>query len=141
MKSLTPYPSKMTQNVNSYDTIFRWSCFDDDHTFVQETEELFGSEYQNADEADTKIRIEDGEDSFDIGRSVQKKIFGLYGEFRDKWYVSAERWDKKRRDLVGCATIKDWEWENYAEDEALDDESVLERLQEEISGIFGDPDA
>ena len=121
------------------DSIFRWSCFCTDHSFVNETEHLAGSEYQTAKEASSKIKDEDGAIAWDLGHTgypgppMQKKIFGLYGKYDNEWNLECGEWDDTREDLVGCATIMDFDWERYADEETdFVDENILPVLEDDI---------
>ena len=119
------------------DSIFRWSCFDKNHPFVNETKDVVGTEYKTPTEASKKVKFEDGQIAWDTGHQgfpghpVQKKIFGLYGHFKKKWTLTADLWDMDRKDLVGCVTILDWEWDNYSDADFVD-ENIMERLHEEL---------
>ena len=128
-----------------YNSIFNWSCFHEKHSFVQETGDLRGSEYQSVKEADSKIKIEDGEIAWDMGTTdhpgppMAKKIFGLYGLYSSTgvWHFTADTWDARRLDTVGCVTIKDWEWYHcYDEEEAFTDQNVMARLQDEVEDML-----
>ena len=116
------------------DTTFQWSSFDPkfktpfDH-----------SEYSSAEQADKMIKIEDGEIAWDMGTPnypgpPMKKI--LVGVYASNEGFTAGKWDKKRKDLVGCATVKDWEWEQqvgFEEDEEFTEDLVLARLKDELT--------
>jgi hypothetical protein len=125
------------ENIHETDTVFRWSCFDTAHSFVFETNAVVGSEYQNAEDADVKIKQEDGNYAFDIRRNVEKKIYGLYGGYNGAWLVTPGLWDKNRSDLIGCVTILDWNWFDYTEEEPFTDENVLHCLLNEVEEFFG----
>ena len=47
--------------------------------------------------------------------SLQKFIFGIYGTKNAKTgrQLTAEKFDSNAKNLLGCATIKDWEWEKW----------------------------
>jgi len=53
---------------------------------------------------------------FDTGQFVQKFIFGICGTKNVKtgWELTAATFDSNAKNLLGCATIRDWEWETYA---------------------------
>ena len=124
------------------DSIFRWSSFDPRFNVLpEEPHDLLGYEYKTPKEADTRIKMEDGEIAWDLGHSnypgppMRKMLFGIYG----KDTFIADEWDANRPDLVGAATIKDWEWCEYTgeyyegEEDPFTAEAVLARLNEEIS--------
>jgi hypothetical protein len=124
------------------DRVFSYSCFDTAHPFVQATVEFRGSEYKTAAEAADKIKYEDGEIAWDYGTPthpgspMRKMLFGLYGKYDNGWNLSADVFDKTRKDLVGCATIKDWGWGEFVDEEAgFTEENVLKVLKSLIRSL------
>ena len=138
----------MTHANPLYESVFQWSSF---------TPQFFGggtdfprekSEYTCPQMADDCIKIEDGEIAWDTPEKypMHKKLFGIYGMFSTNGCsLTADVWDKNRTDLIGAATIKNWEWAEYVggwdEEEESDtenaftDENVLQRLQCEVEEI------
>ena len=117
-------------------TAFQWSSFDPRFKTPFDR-----SEYNSPKEADTRIKTEDGEIAWDLGTPnhpgppMRKILVGVYAS--DDGFV-AGKWDKKRKDLVGCATVKDWEWDQqvgFDEDEEFTEELVLARLELELEVI------
>ena len=118
------------------DTAFQWSSFDPRFKTPFDR-----SEYDSPEEADIRIRTEDGEIAWDMstpdqhGPPMRRILVGIYAS--DDGFV-AGKWDKKRKDLVGCATVKDWEWDRYGRfdaDEEFTEERVLARLELELKII------
>jgi hypothetical protein len=120
--------------IESY---FRWSFFD----ASIDIETFFGqeSEYKSPIEAENKHKIEDGEIAFDTGEPMYKFIFGIYSTPTMRRKFTADTFKKEHPNLVGCATILNWEWDRfYSEDEDVDDfrhEIVLEVLESEVEEL------
>ena len=121
---------------------FQWTSFCKDFLNGGEALPCGKSEYCTPKEAADRIKVEDGERAFDTGQIVQKFIFGLYGTKHAKngWQITAAKFDPKGKNLLGCATIKDWEWETYAEleeEEEFTEKNVLEYLNGEVEYLTG----
>ena len=122
---------------------FCWSCFNSDIDFLREFIDKHNgkNEYATEEEADEKIRVEDGEQAFDTGQIMRKMLFGIYGyPVNGKWKLQADDWDLTNRHLLGCATVLDWEWyRDFGIDEdvteTFDKEIILQRLQEEVEDL------
>ena len=121
-------------------TTFRWSSFDTKFDIIPKDGDYLGYEYATPEQADSLIKIEDGEIAWDLGTTnypgppIRKILVGVYAS--DAGFV-AGKWDKDRKDLVGCATVKDWEWDRYVgyedeEDKQFTEELVLARLEYEL---------
>ena len=114
------------------ESVFRWSYFYCDTNFVP-----YDSEYPDPDTAESMHRFEDGQIAFDTGQEVRKMLFGIYAGKTEAGLLifSANEWDKRRGDLIGSATVMDWEWDRQVGDVEFTEENVLERLQEETSKL------
>jgi len=69
---------------------------------------------------------------------AHKAYFGIYDRSEmddDKWDLYADIWDKSHMDLVGCATIKDWEWLEVSGNETFDKGVILDCLNSELTEI------
>lgn len=116
------------------ESFFWWSQFSYAHPFLKDY--VGKLEYEYAGEADAKMQVEDGEIAFDTGQTMRKVIFGIYGGRNDgTWKLQADQWDPKRRDCIGCATIRDWEWEQFTGEEDFDKDKILEAVQEDIAEL------
>ena len=114
------------------ESVFRWSYFYDDTNFVP-----YDSEYPDAETAESIHRLEDGQIAFDTGQEVRKMLFGIYAGKTEAGLLifSANEWDRRKGDLIGSATVTDWEWNRQAGDVEFTEENVLERLQYETSKL------
>jgi hypothetical protein len=114
------------------ESVFRWSYFYDDTNFVPSD-----SEYSNAELAENMHRFEDGQIAFDTGQEIRKMLFGIYAGKTEAGMLifSADKWDKRRGNLIGSATVMDWEWDRQAGDVEFTEEKVLEVLQDEVSEL------
>ena len=120
---------QLTEFMNN--TIFRWSSFDPCFDVLpEEPHDFKGYEYASPEQANTLIKAEDGEIAWDLGTAshpgppIRKMLFGIYG--KDKFV--ADKWDITRKDLVGAATIKDWEWCEYGDGDVYDGEDDWEDM-------------
>ena len=123
---------------------FQWTSFNKDFFDKGEALPRGKSEYRSPKEAADKIKAEDGERAFDTGQIMQKFIFGIYGtkHAKDGWKITAAKFDSKAKNLLGCATIKDWEWEEYTElgDRVeFTEENVLKYLGWEVEDLTDYP--
>jgi hypothetical protein len=123
-------------NVTMIESYFRWSNFDAKIDIAA----FFGQdpEYQTPKEAETKHKIEDGEIAFDTGEPMYKLIFGIYSAPTMRRTFTADVFKKSHPNLVGCATILNWEWyQHYGSDEVDDflSENVLEVLESEVEEL------
>jgi hypothetical protein len=119
---------------------FQWTSFSKDFFNKGESLPRGKSEYRSPKEAVERMKVEDGERAFDTGQIMQKFIFGIYGtkHAKDGWKITAAKFDPKGKKLLGCATIKDWEWETYAElddVEEFTEQNVLEYLGWEVEDL------
>ena len=124
------------------DTIFHWSCFTEALNFLP-----FESKFDTPVAAEEYHNFKDGEIAFDNGQELRHLLFGIY--YSDGIYT-ADKWDRKRKDLVGAAGILNFEWEQCAdhgdipedigEDEDIFQEDwVFARLNWEVS-MLNEPD-
>jgi hypothetical protein len=120
------------------DSIFQWSSFSKKFCDLGKDFPIERSEYKNAKEATERIRSEDGERAFDTGQIMRKMLFGIYDDSKGhKIQFSAAKWNHEAANLIGAATIKDWEWEQYTEEEEenFTEKNVLARLSTEVEEI------
>ena len=116
---------------------FSWSCFQ--QSCIEGVRDFlpkeYNSEYRDPVRAKSEAEMMDGEIAFDIGRPVQVALFGLYGGYSEgRWSLTAAEYDLARPDLIGCTTIRDWEWVRGTE-EAFDRKEVFAYLQCETEGL------
>jgi hypothetical protein len=136
-----PQPAPVSKMRFLKDSAFQWSSFTDEFFRHGSDFPRERSEYWSAQEADEKIKYEDGEIAFDTPENIptQKMLFGIYGYFVEGkgWELSAHLWNVHMPGLIGCATIKDWEWERYADATAgsFTIEKVHSRLQSEVKAL------
>ena len=126
-------------------SIFQWSCFDPKVNFLS-----WESKLDSPEAAEVYHKMKDGEIAWDLGTpshpgpSMRHMMFGLY--YSDENLFTADKWDKGRTDLVGCACIRDWEWEQWADSHDIPDdldedadvfqeEYVLNRLCREVTAL------
>jgi hypothetical protein len=119
---------------------FQWTSFCKDFFNEGKSFPREKSEYRTPKEAVDRMKVEDGERAFDTGQIMQKFIFGIYGtkHAKDGWKITAAKFDSKGKNLLGCATIKDWEWVEYTElgDRVeFTEENVLEYLNWEVAAL------
>jgi len=127
----------MSTNNPLLETIFQWSSFVPQFFNCGEDFLISRSEYASAKQAESQIKLEDGESAWDDdGHPMRKMLFAIYGDVAQKngWHFQTDDWDSNRTDLIGCVTIKDWEWERYAGEDIEDftEENVRERLYAEL---------
>ena len=115
--------------------LFQWSSFAKKFCDKGKDFPIERSEYKNAKEATERIKFEDGERAFDTGQIMRKMLFGIYDDSsKDEIQFSASKWNHEAANLIGAATIKDWEWEQFADEdeESFTEKNVLAHLSMEI---------
>ena len=120
------------------DTIFHWSCFTKELNFLP-----FESKFDSPVAAEKWHNFKDGEIAFDNGMELRHLLFGIY---YSNGIYTADKWDRKRKDLVGAAGILNFEWEQWADPydipEDIDEDAdifredwVFARLDREVNAL------
>jgi len=128
--ALHPEEEKMTKSVDPFEkSAFTYSFF------YGGCEDFFKleSEYNVPNYAESAYRYSLTNDDGD-----HKAYFGIYDRSEmddEKWDLYADIWDKSHTDLVGCATIKDWEWLEVSGNETFDKGVILDCLNSELKEI------
>jgi len=121
----------MTQKDPFEQSVFTWSFFGGVYDDFFEGD----SEYATAYMAEDASRFEPGQIAFDTNEPVDKAFFGIYADDNDGINLTADILDKSNKHLVGCATVKDWEWQEATGAENFDKGAVLDALNSELEDI------
>jgi len=112
-------------------SVFTWSFFGGIYDDFFEHD----SEYANASMAEDASRFEPGQIAFDTNEPVDKAFFGIYADDNDGINLTADILDKTNKHMIGCATVKDWEWQEATGDKDFDKATVLDVLNSELEEI------